>query len=70
MPSPFLESLRRDMRLRGYSIRTEKSYLYWIRSFIYFIEKKHPTAVGAEEVKALAKALEVSMQRIYSQASL
>lgn len=36
MSSPFLESIRRDIRLRGYSIRTEKSYLYWIRGFINY----------------------------------
>ncbi len=29
--SPFMEMLRSEMRLRGNSLRTEKSYLYWIR---------------------------------------
>lgn len=51
MPSPFLESIRRDMRLRGYSMRTEKSYLYWIRFYIHFIGKRHPKDAGAVEVK-------------------
>ena len=50
--SPFLETLRRDIRLRGYSMRTEKTYLYWIRQFIYFTKKRHPCDVGAVEVKA------------------
>lgn len=27
MPSPFIEKLRADMRLRGYSLKTEKSQL-------------------------------------------
>lgn len=52
MPSPFLESIRSDMRLRGYSIRTEKSYLGWIKRYIYFIHKRHPSEAGAAEVKA------------------
>ena len=52
MPSPFLDSLRQDMRLRGYSIRTEKAYIYWIRSYIRYIGNKHPAEVGAAEVKA------------------
>lgn len=52
MRSPFLESIRSDMRLRGYSIRTEKSYLGWIKRYIYFIHKKHPKEAGAVEVKA------------------
>ena len=51
MPSPFIESIRRDMRLRGYSIRTEKTYLYWIRYFIRFNQYKHPQELGGTEVK-------------------
>ena len=31
--SPFIESIRRDIRLRGYSLRTEKAYLNWIGRF-------------------------------------
>ena len=52
MTSAFIETLRRDIRLRGYSMRTEKTYIYWVRSFIYFIDKRHPSEVGAAEVKA------------------
>jgi len=32
MPSPYLQDLVRNMRLRGYAIRTQKTYLHWIRS--------------------------------------
>ena len=52
MPSPFLESIRSACRLRAYSLRTEETYIYWTRQFIYFIEKKHPKDCGAEEVTA------------------
>jgi len=48
--SPFIESIRRTMRLRGYSIRTEKSYLYWIRFFIRFHHYRHPQEMGRDEV--------------------
>jgi len=51
MKSPFIESIRAEIRLRGYSIRTEKTYLTWIKQFIYFIGKRHPKDVGAGEVK-------------------
>jgi len=57
MPSPFMESLRRDMRLRGYSIRTEKTYLYWIKKYIYFINKRHPQEAGKDEVVAFLSML-------------
>ena len=48
--SPFIESIRRTMRLRGYAIKTEKSYLYWIRYFIRFHRMKHPQEMGKHEV--------------------
>ncbi|MEM7359879.1 MAG: integron integrase [Pseudomonadota bacterium] len=50
--SPFLESVRRTMRLRGYSIRTEHSYLYWIKYYIRFHKWKHPKDMGNQEVIA------------------
>ncbi len=40
------------MRLQGYSIRTEHSYIYWIRSYIRFNDLTHPKEMGAEEVEA------------------
>lgn len=52
MASPFLDAVRADIRLRGYSIKTEKSYIGWIKRFIYFVGKRHPKEVGAPEVKA------------------
>ena len=52
MASPFLETIRTEIRLRGYSIRTEKTYLTWIKRFIYFNNKRHPKECGPEEVKA------------------
>lgn len=52
MRSPFLEEVRRDMRLRGYAIKTEKTYLHWILRYIYFIDRRHPADAGATEVRA------------------
>ncbi|MGI9319443.1 MAG: integron integrase [bacterium] len=51
MASPYIESMRRDMRLRGYSVKTEKSYLYWVRMYIRFIGMRHPQDAGKQEVK-------------------
>jgi integron integrase len=48
--SPFIESIRRDIRLRGYSLRTEKTYLHWIKRFIRFNKLKHPLEMGAYEI--------------------
>ena len=48
--SPFIESIRRDIRLRGYSLRTEKTYLNWIKRFIRFNKLKHPLEMGEYEI--------------------
>ncbi|MBN0986696.1 integron integrase [Amphritea pacifica] len=50
--SPFLEQVRKEIRLRGYSIRTEKTYLLWIKRYILFHKKKHPAEMGAVQVTA------------------
>ena len=49
--SPFLQSVRGEIRLRGYSIRTEKSYLYWIKRYILFHQKKHPAELSPDHIK-------------------
>jgi integron integrase len=38
------------LRARRCSPRTEKSYLAWIRRYIFFHEKRHPAAVGAQGI--------------------
>ena len=37
-----LDQVRDVLRFYHYSIRTEESYLLWIRRFIYFHNKRHP----------------------------
>jgi len=62
--SPFLDSLRKALRVRHYSIRTEKAYVGWARRFILFHNKRHPKKMGGVEFAAflshLALELEVS----------
>ncbi len=38
------------IRVNHYSIRTEKTYWYWIRYFIRFQQMKHPRDMGPREV--------------------
>jgi len=45
-----LDQVREKIRVKHYSIRTEKSYVDWIRRFILFHGKKHPSRLGMEEV--------------------
>jgi|TARA_R110002096_G_scaffold389148_1_gene583558 hypothetical protein len=48
--SPFLASLRDVIRVKRYSLQTEKSYLYWVKYFIIFNDKSHPKDMGAAEI--------------------
>ncbi|MCP5181501.1 MAG: integron integrase [Pseudomonadales bacterium] len=48
--SPLLNQLREAIRIRHYSIRTEKVYVDWARRFIRFHRMKHPNSMGAPEV--------------------
>ena len=50
---PKLLDLVRDViRRKHYSIRTEQSYVDWIRRFILFHGKRHPVQIGEPEVTA------------------
>lgn len=48
--SPFIESVRRVIRTLHYSIRTEQSYVYWVRQYILFHGKRHPEEMSVIEV--------------------
>lgn len=58
-PSPFLQRVREAIRVRHYSLRTEQAYLMWVRRFILFHGKRHPTEMGAAEVGAFLTHLAV-----------
>lgn len=49
--SPFLKSISEFMLVRRYSRRTIESYLYWIRYFILYHGKRHPSEMAAAEVE-------------------
>ncbi|MCV6621198.1 MAG: phage integrase N-terminal SAM-like domain-containing protein, partial [Cellvibrionaceae bacterium] len=49
--SPFLNQIRSEIRLRGYSIRTEKTYIFWIKRYIHFHRLQHPANMGAAQVR-------------------
>lgn len=60
--SPFLESVRNEIRTKRYSIKTEKNYLYWIKAFIIFNDKKHPVNMGNFEIERFLNHLAVNRQ--------
>jgi integron integrase len=52
-----LDQLRERIRYAHYSLRTEKTYVYWARFFIRFHRLKHPKEMGAAEVQAFLSFL-------------
>lgn len=58
-PPRLLDRIRMAVRTRHYSIRTEEAYVTWARRYILFHHKKHPSAMGAEEINAFLTHLAV-----------
>lgn len=46
-----LDQVRSEIRARYYSIRTEASYIYWIRKFIRFHDMRHPSELSEVHVR-------------------
>lgn len=51
MNSPFLSAIGEQMRLRRYAKRTIEAYCYWIKAFINYSDKKHPSKCHNTEVE-------------------
>src|SRR5579863_3391699 len=45
------DEVRRKLRVRHYSLRTERVYLQWMRRFILMNGKRHPREMGGAEVE-------------------
>jgi integron integrase len=45
-----LDEVRKALRVRHYSIRTEESYISWIKRYIFYHHKQHPKDLGHEEI--------------------
>lgn len=45
-----LDQVRQVIRIKHYSLRTEESYINWIKRFIFFHNKKHPIEMGEKEI--------------------
>lgn len=48
--SPFMQQIQQNMRMRGYSNRTEHTYLFWIRDYIRFHYRQHPMNLSPDHV--------------------
>ena len=55
-----LDQVRRAIRLKGYSYRTEQSYTHWVKRYILYHDKRHPSDMGKVEMEDFLAHLAVS----------
>src|SRR2546421_10517551 len=56
---PLLSQVRRAIRTRHYSTRTEEAYVQWVRRFIRFCGLRHPRELGPSDVSRFLSHLAV-----------
>ncbi len=54
-----LDRVRQAIRLKNYAYSTEKAYVYWIKRFILFHDKRHPKTMGIPEIEKFLSHLAV-----------
>ncbi|MDT8282561.1 MAG: phage integrase N-terminal SAM-like domain-containing protein [Gammaproteobacteria bacterium] len=47
-----MDQVRDKIRFKQYSIRTESTYCEWIKRYIIFHNKRHPSEMGASEIES------------------
>lgn len=55
--SRLLDQVRNAIRRKHYSYRTEESYVFWIKRYVFFSQKRHPRELGKDEVIAFLNHL-------------
>ncbi len=51
MKKKLLDIVRNKIRFKHYSISTEKTYIYWIKHYIFFHNKQHPVNLEKKEIE-------------------
>lgn len=59
---PLLEQVRRRIRTKRLSRRTEQAYIHWVKRYIRHHEIRHPADMGAPEVEAFLSWLATDRQ--------
>ncbi|WP_337961502.1 site-specific integrase [Nostoc sp. UHCC 0926] len=58
-PKKLLEQVQDTIRLKHYYYKTEKSYINWIRRYIFFHDKRHSKDMESAEIEAFLTHLAV-----------
>jgi len=57
-----LDIVRDKIRFKHYSISTERTYVHWIKHYIFFHHKKHPIEMGKDEIESYLTFLATKKQ--------
>lgn len=60
-PKRLLDRVKDIIRLKHYSIRTEKSYISWMKRYIIYHNKRHPKEMGKQEIESFLTHLAVDL---------
>lgn len=58
--SRLLDQMREVLRMHHYSIRTEEAYLQWVKRYILFHNKRHPSEMCEKEISTFLTHLAVN----------
>jgi integron integrase len=61
-PVTVVDVVRENIRLRHYSLRTEKSYIGWVRRYIRFCGQRHPRDLDTTEITTFLTHLAVDLK--------
>ncbi len=54
-----LDIVRDTIRFKHYSLSTERTYIHWIKQYIFFHNKKHPKDMAKEEIEEYLTSLAI-----------
>ena len=54
-----LDIVRDTIRFKHYSLSTERTYIHWIKQYIFFHNKKHPKDMGKDEIEEFLTSLAI-----------
>lgn len=60
MKKKLLDVVRDKIRFKHYSISTEKTYIFWVKHYIFFHQKRHPLDLGKKEIEDFLTFLAVT----------
>ena len=58
-PRKLLDRVRDAIRVKHYSYKTERTYVQWIKRYIFFHNIRHPQEMGADEINQFLTFLAV-----------